>query len=113
MITLRMELNRRRLRLLVDVCESPRERARGLLFRPRLRPGHVMLIPACSAVHTLGLWYRLDLAFCNADGTILRIVRSLGPCRTSHHRGAAHVWEMTAGTADALELQPGDRLVAR
>jgi uncharacterized protein len=113
MITLRMEHNRRRLRLLVDVCENGYERTRGLLFRRRLRLGNAMLIPSCRAVHTVGLWYRLDLAFCTADGTVLTVVRGLPPCRTARHHDAAVVWELGAGTVEALGLQPGDRLTAR
>lgn len=112
MITLRVALNRRRLRTLVDVCETSYERSRGLLFRARLRPDHAMLIPRCRAVHTVGLWYPLDIAFCAADGTILEVVRRLPPCRFARHPRAFAVWELAPGAAEALDLQPGDRLVA-
>jgi uncharacterized membrane protein (UPF0127 family) len=59
------------------------------------------------------LWYRLDLAFCTADGTVLDVVEGLHPWRVARSRDAAHVWEFAAGTAEALELRPGDRLTAR
>jgi len=113
MIVLRMELNRRRLRTLVHVCETELERARGLLLRRRPARDEAWLIPACRAVHTVGLWYPLDLAFCIPDGTIVDVVEHLPPWRIARSSAASQVWEFAAGTADALELRPGDRLTAR
>ena len=113
MITLRMELNRRRLRMLVDVCESGFECTRGLLFRRRLPADQALLIPRCGAIHTVGLWYPLDVAFCTEDGTVLDVVRRLPPCRFAGNAAARAVWELAAGTAEALQLHPGDRLCAR
>lgn len=113
MIVLRMELNRRRLRVLVHVCETEFERTRGLLLRRRPRPDEAWLIPACRAIHTVGLWYPLDLAFCSRDGTVLDVITHLRPCRMARSAVATQVWEFSAGVADALELRPGDRLTAR
>ena len=113
MITLRTELNRRRLRMLVDVCETTYECGRGLLFRRRLRADEALLIPRCRSVHTVGLWYPLDLAFCSIDGTVLTVVRRLPPCRVARNGAAWSVWELAPGTIEALALAPGDRLVAR
>ena len=113
MIVLRMELNRRRLRTLVHVCETEFERARGLLLRPPPSRDEAWLIPACRAVHTVGLWYPLDLAFCTRDGTILDVVTHLRPWRVARSAEAREVWEFPQGAAEALELRPGDRLTAR
>jgi uncharacterized membrane protein (UPF0127 family) len=113
MITRRIELNRRRLHMCVDICETGYERTRGLLLRRRLRTDHALLIPRCSAVHTVGLWYPLDLAFCHIDGTVLGVVRQLPPWRFARHEGASEVWELAPGVCVALDLQPGDRLAAR
>ena len=113
MIVLRMELNRRRLRTLVHVCETEFERARGLLLRKRPAAEEAWLIPACRAVHTVGLWYPLDLAFCTHDGTVIHIATHVGPWRIERSSSAAQVWEFAQGTAEALELRPGDRLTAQ
>jgi uncharacterized protein len=113
MIKQRVELNRRRLRMLVDVCETPLERARGLLFRHRLQDAEALLIPSCHAVHTVGLWYPLDLAFCSHDGIVLSLVRGLFPWRFASDQRAASVWELAAGCADSVGLHEGDRLLAR
>jgi uncharacterized membrane protein (UPF0127 family) len=112
MITCRVELNRRRLRLCVDVCQTPIERARGLLLRRRPRRDHAMLITRCSAVHTFGLWYPIDLAFCTGDGTVLEVVPRVRPCRMARCAQAGQVWELPAGLAEELDLRAGDRLAA-
>lgn len=113
MITLRMEVNRRRQHLLVDVCETGLERTRGLLFRRRLASGEALLIPRCRAVHTAGLWYPIDVAFCAGDGTVLGLIGELRPWRVAGRRDAEEVWELPAGAAKALALRVGDRLLAR
>ena len=112
MIVLRMEVNRRRLRTMVHVCETQFERARGLLLRRKPSCDEAWLIPACRAVHTVGLWYPLDLAFCTRDGTVVELVTNLRPCRIARFPMATAVWEFPAGTAEKLELRPGDRLTA-
>ena len=112
MITRRVELNRRRLRLSVDVCQTPLERARGLLLRKRPPRDQAMLLTRCRAVHTFGLWYPIDVAFCTGDGTVLEVVRAVGPCRVARCHRAGQVWELPAGLAEELDLQAGDRLAA-
>jgi len=113
MIVRQMEINRRRVRILVHVCETERERARGLLFRRRIARDEAWLIPRCHAVHTIGLWYPLDLAFCTQDGTVLQVVPCLRPWRIARQPAANEVWELPSGLAERLDLQPGDRLTAR
>lgn len=108
-----MELNRCRQRILVSVCETALERTRGLLLRRRPGPLEALLIPRCRAIHTFGLWYPIDVAFCAGDGTVLHVVPRLKPCRIAQLRGAAQVWELRAGMAAALPLRVGDRLQAR
>lgn len=110
MITLRLEVNHRRRGVLVGVCESELERARGLLFRRRLREHEALRIPRCRAVHTVGLWYPIDVVFCALDGTILNIVPRLAPFRSAVQLAAVEVWELPSGGAERLGLQPGDRL---
>jgi uncharacterized membrane protein (UPF0127 family) len=108
-----MELNRRRMRTLVHVCETGFERTRGLLLRRRPAPDEAWLIPACRAVHTVGLWYPLDLAFCTRDGTVVHVIARLRPWRVARSVDAVQVWEFAEGAAEALDLKPGDRLTAR
>jgi uncharacterized membrane protein (UPF0127 family) len=110
MIVHRVEHNRRRLRLLVHVCESRLERARGLLLRRRLDHQTAFLLAPCAAVHTVGMTYPIDVLFCAADGLILAVVEGLGPCRFARQAACSAVWEFRAGAVRALDLRPGDRI---
>lgn len=111
MITYRVEHNRHRLRRIqVQVCETRLERGRGLLLRRRLDPDTALLLPHCRAIHTIGMHYKIDVLFCDAEGHILRIRENLGPCRIAQDATARHVWEVEAGTVRRWGWQIGDRI---
>jgi uncharacterized membrane protein (UPF0127 family) len=92
----------------VEVARSWRSRARGLLGRDRV-DGALVLRP-CRSVHTLGMRFPLDVAYCDGDTTVLRVVRM------ERHRLGMPVWrsrlviEAQAGTFARWNLRPGDRL---
>jgi uncharacterized membrane protein (UPF0127 family) len=111
MIIHRVEHNRRRLPMHVHVCESRVERGRGLLMRrcPDHRTAYLLRI--CSAVHTVGMSYAIDIVFCDATGRILRIVKGLRPFRLARHAGAVVVWETAAGVVERWGWQIGDEIV--
>jgi uncharacterized membrane protein (UPF0127 family) len=110
MITHRVEHNRRRLAMNVHVCQTRRERGRGLLLRrcPDARTAY--LLPRCSSIHTIGMTYPIDVFFCDERGTILRVIPKLRPWRIASHPGAACVWEMRSGSAHQWGWQVGDRI---
>lgn len=110
MIIFRVEHNRHRLRMQVHVCESRYERGRGLLLRRQPDAATAWLLPDCSAVHTIGMHYRLDLLFCDGRGRILRIDERVAPCRIARERRACQVWELRAGAARELGWQVGDEI---
>jgi uncharacterized membrane protein (UPF0127 family) len=68
------------------------------------------LLKPCSAVHTFGMAYPIDVLFCDAAGTILRIVPGLPPWRVARHAHAAAVWELRAGSAEQWGWRVGDRI---
>ncbi|MBK6675003.1 MAG: DUF192 domain-containing protein [Proteobacteria bacterium] len=110
MIIQRVEHNRRRLAMHVHICESSIERGRGLLFRRRPDQRTAYLLRRCSAVHTIGMAYALDIVFCNGTGRILRIVRDLRPFRLVRHPEAAQVWEVASGVAAKWGWRVGDEI---
>src|SRR5919198_1437072 len=77
----------------VELATSLRDRARGLLGRDGIE-GALLLSPA-SSVHTLGMRFAIDVAFCDAR---LR---------------ARHVVEAEAGRFARWGLRRGDRLEVR
>jgi uncharacterized membrane protein (UPF0127 family) len=92
----------------LEVAPSRRARARGLLGRDGLE-GALMLAPS-RAVHTLGMRFPIDVAFCDGDLRVLRVV-------TMHrHRLSRPVWrarsviEAEAGAFGRWNLRPGDQL---
>ena len=92
----------------LEVAEGRRARSRGLLGRDGV-DGAMLLRPARS-VHTVGMRFAIDVAFCDGD---LRVIRAVTMPR---HRVSRLVWrsraviEAEAGAFSRWQLQPGDQL---
>jgi uncharacterized membrane protein (UPF0127 family) len=92
----------------LEVAAGRRARARGLLGRDGCE-GAMLLRPARS-VHTVGMRFAIDVAFCDAE---LRVIRTVTMPR---HRMSRLVWrsraviEAEAGAFARWRLQPGDQL---
>ena len=94
-----------------EVATSFSSRLRGLLGRDGL-DGALVLRPARS-VHTLGMRFAIDVAFCDRE------LRVLSTCTMRPHRMGAPrrkakvVIEAEAGAFDRWRLRPGDQLELR
>jgi hypothetical protein len=108
MIIHRVEHNRRRLRMHVHVCETGVERMRGLLLRRCPDQRTAFLLRRCSAVHTVGMTYPIDVVFCDATGRILCIQPKVRPWRFVSYPCAQAVWELRAGATELLGWREGD-----
>ncbi|MEY2569126.1 MAG: uncharacterized protein QOE35_3655 [Actinomycetota bacterium] len=92
----------------IEIADSFRARLRGLLGRDGIEGG-VLLRPAKS-VHTIGMRFPLDVAFCAKDLTVLEVT-TMGRFRVGLPRLKAHcVIEAERGAFERWRLQPGDRL---
>ena len=92
----------------LEVAGDRRARSRGLLGRDGF-DGAILLRP-CRSVHTLGMRFPIDVAFCDAGMTVLRVVRM-----PRHRLGrpvlrARCAIEAEAGAFARWNLRPGDRL---
>ena len=92
----------------LEVTESREERMVGLLNRDGI-DGAILIRPARS-VHSVGMQFTLDVAFCTKDLVVLRTIclkpgRMTRPCL----RGGC-VIEAESGAFDRWKLQVGDRL---
>ncbi len=92
----------------LEVAASFPERARGLLGRDGIE-GALLLHPAHS-VHTIGMRFPVDVAFCDADLVVITTV-----CLQRHRVclprvRARSVVEAEAGAFERWHLRPGDRL---
>jgi uncharacterized protein len=100
--------------VLCERCEIPESafgRMRGLLGRDGLGPGEGMLINPAPSVMTFFMHFPIDVVFIDKARTIVKIVHSLGPWKTAGARGSSAALELPAGTAAALDLEPGMTLV--
>ena len=92
----------------LEVAESFRDRSRGLLGRDRLEGA--LLIRPCHQVHSFGMRFPIDVAFCTKDLVVVRTL-SLPPRRiTRPSLKCCCVIEAEAGAFGRWELRPGDQL---
>jgi uncharacterized membrane protein (UPF0127 family) len=92
----------------LEVAASFGARFKGLLGRDGI-DGALLLQPARS-VHTLGMRFPLDVAFCAKDLTVLATA-SMVPHRVGRPRLRAHcVIEAELGAFERWRLRPGDQL---
>ena len=92
----------------LEVAEGMAARGRGLLGRDGIEGA--LLIRRTRSVHTLGMRFPIDVAFCDRDLTVLDTVR-MDPHRVGRPRiRASCVVEAEAGAFDRWSLRPGDRL---
>jgi uncharacterized membrane protein (UPF0127 family) len=95
----------------VEVAETRQERMQGLLGREGI-DGAILLRPARS-VHSMGMVFTIDVAFCTKDLVVVRAIR-LRPGRMTRpclHGGC--VIEAESGAFERWKLQVGDRLEIR
>ena len=88
-------------------------RNQGLLGRSALAPDAALVIAPCSAVHTIGMHFPIDVIFASRDGRVTKIRSAVPPRRMAIGLGAFAVIEMAAGEAARAGLQTNDRLVVR
>ena len=94
-----------------EVASGIASRMRGLIGRDDVE-GALILRPA-KAVHTIGMRFAIDVAFCNRDGVVL-CVKRMARFRIGRPRmKAKFVIEAKAGAFERWKLQPGDELEVR
>ena len=103
---------------MAEIANTPRERARGLMFRDRLPERHGMLFDF-GRDQEVRMWMKntlipLDMIFIASDGHIHRIEQNAKP--ESHRLISSNgpvraVLEMPAGTSAKYGIAAGDRIV--
>ena len=97
--------------MLAEIAEAYRTRAKGLLGRNGI-DGALLLRPARS-VHSFGMRFPIDVAFCDADLYVLDII-ALRPHRMTLPRWRARaVIEAEAGAFDRWGVHVGDQVEVR
>jgi hypothetical protein len=89
-----------------EVATTRGARRRGLLRRDGI--DGVLVLRPCRQVHSIGMRFSLDVAWCDANGRVLRVA-TMPPFRVSRPVVRARfVIEARSGTADRWRLAPGD-----
>jgi uncharacterized membrane protein (UPF0127 family) len=95
----------------LDVADSFSTRLKGLLGRDGL--DGAFLIKSAKSVHTLGLRFAIDVAYCDKELTVVDFV-TMRPHRLGLPRPKAHcVIEAEAGAFERWRLRRGDQLEIR
>lgn len=93
-----------------DVARTRAQRRRGLIGREDLEG---VLVIHTRSVHTFGVRFPIDVAFCDGDGIVLKTIE-MAPNRVSLPvRRACMVVEARSGAFAHWGLGPGDRLEVR
>lgn len=92
----------------LEVAKERRARRKGLLGRDGIE-GALLLDPAKS-VHTFGMRFPIDVAWCDRDLTVLRVARLERNRMTRPVLGATCVLEAEAGAFAHWELTVGQHL---
>lgn len=95
----------------LEIADSRSARRRGLLGRDHV-DGVLMLRPARS-VHSLGMRFPIDVAWCDDDLTVLRVARLPRHRITRSVLRSRAVLEAEAGSFARWNLVVGDRLEIR
>ena len=95
----------------LELAEARRDRIRGLLGRDGI-DGALLLRPGKS-VHSFGMRFPLDVAFCDREMVVLCTL-ALPPNRLTRPRLRCHsILEAEAGAFERWKLRPGDQLQVR
>jgi uncharacterized membrane protein (UPF0127 family) len=105
-------------RFTVEMALTPEQQMIGLMFRTEVKPDEGMLFDWGSPREST-MWMRntlvsLDMVFIAADGRIHRIAERTVPLSlaTISSQGPVRATlELAAGTAERLNLRPGDRVL--
>ncbi len=102
---------------LVEIADTPEQRAKGLMFVKHLPDGQGMLFDFKSE-QPIAMWMKntyipLDMIFIRGDGRIARIAQNTTPLSTavvSSGVPVLAVLEVAGGTAARLGIAPGDHV---
>ncbi len=99
-------------RYTAEIARTPGERARGLMARTELAPGHGMLFDFRRELR-VAMWMKdtllpLDMVFITASGRVRRIERGAVPLsETTIFSGGVVRYVLEVGAGDATPIIPG------
>jgi uncharacterized membrane protein (UPF0127 family) len=96
----------------VWVADTPLKRLRGLLGRRGLRSSEGLWVVPSRGVHTIGLFFPIDLIYLDARKRVVKVVENLGPFHFAPLRWESDsVLELPARSVYESGTQVGDQLL--
>jgi uncharacterized protein len=93
-----------------EIAQRARERTHGLLGRDAGSMTGALVLRPCRQIHTLGMRFPIDVAFCDQEGVVLRTV-TVSPWRVTRVVWrSGFVVEAAAGSFERWHLQAGDTI---
>jgi uncharacterized membrane protein (UPF0127 family) len=106
---------------IAEICETPEQRTRGLMFRESMGAREGMLFVFDQETQHF-FWMKntlipLDIIWINKDKRVVHIEKDVQPCITGEecvkiksNEPAQYVLELIAGSAEKINLKIGDEL---
>ncbi|MDY3297495.1 DUF192 domain-containing protein [Selenomonas sp.] len=96
----------------LEIADTFFKRFCGLMLRKGLAKNHGLYLAPCASIHMMFMRFAIDAVYVDKDFTIQKIARHLRPwIGCSWCPGAHGVIELPSGTANALSLEIGQKLI--
>jgi hypothetical protein len=99
--------------LRVAIASSWWEKFLGLMGRTQMPGFDCLWLQSCSSIHTCFMRIRIDIAFLNEQGVVVKKCQQLGPWRLSFCFGAKSVLEFSAGSLEKFGIEEGWKFICR
>jgi uncharacterized protein len=94
----------------IIIANTDQLRKTGLLNHERLLPGEGIWLIPCSAVHTVGMQFPIDVLFLDRAGTVIQIEANARPGIELLNSPGYAALELGAGRVAQTKTKVGDRL---
>ena len=96
----------------VEMADTFKKRALGLIGRKFLAENTALWLESCNGIHTFGMRFAIDALYLNKEGIALRVLCNVKPNRIClPMRGVRVTVEFPAGTLAAQDIAAGRRYV--
>lgn len=106
---------------IVELAKSPKDKARGLMFRKKLRPSQGMLFifeeEGYYPFWMKNMEFPLDIIWINNDKEVVFIREDVSPCsgdyceKINSYKQASYVLELVAGKVKETNIENGDKVI--
>jgi uncharacterized membrane protein (UPF0127 family) len=93
-----------------NIADSAATRRKGLLGRTELNRGEGLWIIPCSAVHSWGMQFSIDLVYLDRKRRVRKVRPALSPWKFSACLLAHSVLELPVGTIAETQTKAGDQI---